>query len=489
MRYILVGSLIIMILATLFTKVVLKKERGDLPVLTWITGNDPYKRETLRLFKEWQEETDAPKFDIEIEVATFDPRGTQKLIRAIAGVGPDLFDLYGPQSLFYQNIGLLKDVTKDARQNGYSVNETYKNVRSEIEVDGRQYGYPRNAAANMLWVNLEAFEEVGMDPPPHRWTVDEFEKIGLEYVQRTKDSEGKHTKFFFDQLTRPVLRRSMGFDDYNETITRSQLDDPRNADLYERMYRWSYDEHLFPRREDLEALSANTNKNYLRIHLFAQKNYALLRGARWNLIFLRDMEPIRYDVVEPPHFSYPNAEISAGTIGVYTGSKNAELASYFLRFLASAKFNNFIVESGDSLPPNPLYTQTEAFRHPKDYPNEGKSHIAFAEAIQTIGITRDTGVYITKETGDRIARDAWESFEAGLKTARQATKDAADEINREIMASVNSSPLVRERYEKALEDQKEIDRRKKEGLPIPASLISNPFYLKYYNDKGWLTQD
>jgi len=489
MRYILVGSIIIMILATLFTKIGLKKETGDLPVLTWITGNDQYKRETLRLFKEWQEETDAPRFDIEIEVATFDPKGTQKLIRAIAGVGPDLFDLYGPQAPFYQSIGLLRDVTDDARKNGYSVNETYKNVRAEVEIEGRQYGYPRNAGTNMLWVNLEAFEEVGMDPPPHRWTIDEFEKMGLEYVKRTKDSEGKHTKFFFDQLGRPVLRRSMGLGDYNETMTKSQLDDPRCADLFERMYRWSYDEHLFPRREDLEALSANTNKNYLRIHLFAKKNYALLRGARWNLIFLRDLEPIKFDVVEPPHFSYPNVEISAGTIGIYTGSKRADLAGYFLRFLASEKFNNFIVECGDSLPPNPLYTKTEAFRHPKDYPNEGNSHIAFVEAAETIGITRSTGPFITRETSDRIERDAWESFEAGIKTAKQATLWAADQINKEIMASVDSSPLVREKYEKAIEDQKEIERCIKEGLPISASLISNPFFLKYYADKGWLTQD
>jgi multiple sugar transport system substrate-binding protein len=489
MRYILVGSIITMILATLFTKIVLKKETGDLPVLTWITGNDQYKVKTLKLFKQWQEETGAPEFDIEIEVATFDPNGTQKLIRAISGVGPDLFDLYGHQALFYQSIGLLRDVTDDAIKNGYSVNETYKASRSQIEVDGRQYGYPRNAAANNVWVNLEAFKEVGMDPPAHRWTIDEFEEMGNEYVKRTKDSEGKYTKFFVDQLSRPVLRRSMGFDDFNETMTRSLLDDPRNADLYERMYRWSYDEHLFPRREDLEALSANTNKSYLRIFLFAKKNYALLWGARWHLIFLRDLNPIELDAVESPHFGYPNTLFSTGTIGIYTGSKHPELASYFLRFLASEKFNSFIVDSGDSLPPNPIYTQTEAFRHPADYPNEGKSHIAFAEAAQTIAIPSYSGPYITFETYARIMRDAWESFEAGIKTAKEATHGAADRIHNEMMASVNSSPKVKARYEKALEAQKEIDRLKKEGLPIPAPLISNPFYLKYYADKGWLTQN
>ena len=272
-------------------------------------------------------------------------------------------------------------------------------------------------------------------------------------------------------------------------MTRSQLDDSRNAALYERMYRWSYDEHIFPRREDLEALSANTNKSYLRIFLFAKKNYALLWGSRWHLIFLRDLDPIELDVVESPHFGYPNTMLSTGTIGIYSASKNAELASYFLRFLASEGFNSFIVDSGDSLPPNPIYTKTDAYRHPADYPNEGKSHIAFAEAAQTIAIPINTGPYITYQTHARIARDAWESFEAGIKTAKEATHEAAKKINKEIMASVNSSPKIKARYDKAIEDQKEIDRLKNEGLPIPASLIFNPFYLKYYADKGWLAQD
>ncbi|MBL4575636.1 MAG: hypothetical protein JKY51_06010 [Opitutaceae bacterium] len=50
---------------------------------------------------------------------------------------------------------------------------------------------------------------------------------------------------------------------------------------------------------------------------------------------------------------------------------------------------------------------------------------------------------------------------------------------------VNEVPELAKKYEQGLKDQAEIDRLRANDELVPLHLISNPFYRRYYVEKGW----
>ena len=50
----------------------------------------------------------------------------------------------------------------------------------------------------------------------------------------------------------------------------------------------------------------------------------------------------------------------------------------------------------------------------------------------------------------------------------------------------DGAQMLQEEYRAACERQRQIDRRKAAGEKIPAGWIRNPFYRKFYRDRGML---
>ena len=93
-----------------------------------------------------------------------------------------------------------------------------------------------------------------------------------------------------------------------------------------------------------------------------------------------------------------------------------------------------IVHDADALPPNPAYTQTEAFIHPPDHPEEWNVHEPFAQAARTIAISIPVSPYVLDSTVERIFGDARDGYMADQMTAEQAAQQAAARIDAEIQA-------------------------------------------------------
>ena len=65
-------------------------------------------------------------------------------------------------------------------------------------------------------------------------------------------------------------------------------------------------------------------------------------------------------------------------------------------------------------------------------------------------------------------------------------KQAEEAINYSIRSTVEGTASLQEEYRAACERQRQIDRRKAAGEKIPAGWIRNPFYRKFYRDRGML---
>lgn len=466
--------------------------QSTVPVLTWITQVDPVKLETIALFKAWRHDHGLPPVEVRIDNVNQDP--TKKLAQGLAGVGADLYDVYVFETELFAGSGILLDVTAPAKAMGFGPDATYPALYSDIVINGRQYGFPRNAGGNLCWINQDTFAKYGVPEPGYRWTWDEFESLGKKLVAAA-NPPGTHQRVYFTQLIFPeMLRRGLGFSIFNETMTRCTLDDPRNAEVMRRIKRWQGELHLVPTLAQQKAMAADAGRSGDEwFYLYAKGRYAMLMVDRWALIRLREIGQLRTRVVEPFHSGFPNMDFGCGIIGIYAGTPHPQEALEFLQFLASDRFNQLIARSGDSLPPVPKYVQTEDFLRPPDHPEEWEMEKVFARAAPETGIAYprclfvQTGQLYRPVTG--IDNQVLDAVVAGRLAPEDAGRVEAARIDTEIALNVQADPKLRQQYDELVQVQAKIDALRAQGQPVPAAWITNPFHLAYYKAKGWLREE
>lgn len=477
-------SFLVLVTASAVTFWSLPEQQSDRPILYWAVMPDPSKLAVRDAFYAWRAERDLPPIELRLDAANRDL--TKKMIQGVSGVGSDIVDAGGLHLQPLQNAGVLLDVTETAAKYGATPDMTYPGAVSEMVFAGRQYSFPRNVVANAMWVNVDTFERLGIAVPPRRWTIEEFERIGREFVAAANPPGTQSRVYFTSYVPRKPMRRSLGASYFNETLTRCTLDDPRNISLMQRVHEWVVIDQLAPTRESEKAFEVDGSGFRLKAALFHRGNYGMLYLGRWALILLRELEPVQLAAVETPHGGFPNIDINVGGVGVYAGSKHPDLAASFLGFLTSERYNTLVAETGDSLPPVPRFTETEAYLRPAGYENEWGAHEVFAESAREIGIGQPSSPYVLSSLTLRIEVDAYDSMVAGRITPEEAAREAAWRINREIDISLSSNPALQPQYDEGVARQARIDALRAAGKPVPLELIDNPFHREYYRHMGWL---
>ncbi len=123
------------------------------------------------------------------------------------------------------------------------------------------------------------------------------------------------------------------------------------------------------------------------------------------------------------------------------------------------------------------------------YKSEWGMHDRFTDLMENIALPGDITPYCVPETVSMEIKNAEDEYINNRATAKDAAKRAADRINAEIQRTLEENPDIKPQYEKARADQKKIDELKAAGKKIPASLIQNPFYLRYYKVQGMLEEE
>ena len=468
------------------------ERKSTLPVLTWVTTDDPVKRETAALFMKWRAAQGLPPCEMQIDHASgmmsSETAPPKQLIQGIAGLGGDLMDVSFLE--VFQKSGMLTDLTAAARRGGFGVDQTYPAIRNDFLVDGRQYAFPRNVDVEMCWVNRDTFRRYGIPEPPTRWNWDQFESLGKRFVAAANPPWSHRRGFFLSSLEPVVLRRGLGLATFNETMTRCLLDDPRNVEVMRRLYRWTVEERLMPTEaEQRELASSDTNELNGALSGLASGQFGMIYHFLWALIELRPMGDLNLKVVEPFTSGFPNTQIGGGGVAVFARSRHPELAFQFLRFLTTEPFNLLVVKSGDGLPPIPAYAKTDAFLHPPGHPGERGAQEAFAKAGSEIGIAMSRSPFVPFTVMQRVDIEEMEAMLADRISPEEAARASAERINDEIATTVREDPALARLFAERVEVQKQIDARRAAGRPVPAAWISDPFYLAYYRAHGWLEKE
>lgn len=476
------------------------RESGDSKRLYWVTDLSPVRMDHVNGFSQWQQEqgyvtkSGEPLARLEVDPNNGDQ--DKIIIQGVGGVGGDIIDTrWGRQVRLFSRVGIIKDITQAAQEGGYSIKDTWPAVESEISVDGQQYMYPCNVAVRLLWVNEKAFKNLGLSTPPKTWTFEEFERIGLKFIEKANTDPTRQTHFFCDDIPLEILYRSVGLSIFNETGTACALNDSRYADVLERRRSWIYDLQLLPSPEDVSAMQVSGGWGGSSPRLFNDGRLALIYSGRYMLIQFRQFvadgaEPLDLAVVDPPFGDFPNTRTTVRGAAIYRGGEYQDLAEIFPRYLTSELYNNLIIDSADALPPNPQFVQSRQFTHPADWPNEWGCHQPFAQAMGTTAIGGSYSPFILSSDAERIRDRFMEEYNAGvINDASLAAQRTAELIDLRIHRNLEVFPEAREEFNRRVELQKKIDEHKLAGRPIPAKWIDNAFYLKYYESKGMLLSE
>jgi multiple sugar transport system substrate-binding protein len=478
--------------ASLALKLTEPDRSSPVPVLSWITQVDPTKLETIRLFEQWLKDNHLPPCVVKIDNVNQDP--TKKLAQGLAGVGADLMDIYTTQTEQFAISGMLMDVTDAAKRMGFGPDKTYPALYSDLVVNGRQYGFPRNTGAPVCWINRDTFKALGLQEPDYNWTWDDFERIGKAFVEKTNPPGTRRRSYFIQALSLTQLRRGLGLSVFNETMTRCTLDDPRNAEVMRRLYRWTTVQQLIPTLAEQNAMTADAARaGDAWFYLFQKGRYAMLYIPRYALIRLRPLGKMNLRVVLPPSSGFPNMEFGCGIISGYTGTKHPEDVERFLQFLTSKRFNLLVAESGDSLPPVPKYVHSPEFLRPPDHPEEWGVEKVFETAAATYGIAICRSPFIPSDVINRPSTGIDTSVYDGVIAGRVAPEDAgrivARRIDQEMALNIQHDTKLRAEYERLTKVQAQIDALRAAGKKVPLSWITNPFCRTYYKAKGWVEAD
>ena len=459
--------------------------QSEVPIIYFGTGTNPFRIKDVELFHQWLIDNDKPKVELRLDVAQ---SGDKSVIQGVSGVASDILQVPVP---WYQQLGLIEDVTDAADSLGFDVSKTWPALEPLLTVDGRQYGFPANVTTTSFWVNLETFEALGMAPPPRHWDIPTFEAIGREFVERANEAGKPRAVYFADDFTNEyllrTLHRTFGTSVFNETMTRSTLGEQGFVRAMELLYKWTYKDHLFPSAAEKESFAAAGGFIGSSMSLLNDGTFGMVSIGRWCLVRLRQFDdPPRVGVSFFPHAEFPNCVIDTRVVAVYAGSKHKPEATLFLAFMAAKEYNEHIVRIADALPPLPEHTRTELYRRPVGHENEWGAHEAPVEAAQTLAIAPSISRFVPKATVVRIKRQMLERVMSDRATAAEAAQEAEDRINDEIERTLRESPTLRRRHAELMRTQEQIDARRRKGQPVPRTWIANTFHEHYYAFKGWL---
>ncbi|MEM1211972.1 MAG: extracellular solute-binding protein [Planctomycetota bacterium] len=489
--------LVILLGASAGTYLLYPDTRSEVPVIYWVTDRNPARVEQIKRFHAWLEknghvdEQGRPMVELRLDMANRDQ--AKQIIQTVSGVASDVMDVNGGQAMrLFQRMAVIEDLTEDGLSMGFDPSLTYAALEPDITIDGRQYMFPCNVWVRVLWVNEGLFESLGLEPIPDRWTFEEFERRGKEFMARANPPGTRpgDRRFFANFLDAEIIHRGMGVSVFNETLTASDLDDPRYVRALGLNYKWIYEDNILPTPDDTSAFVAEQGYGGPALSLFGTGNFAMVSGGRYFLIRFRDFDNLgKLRVVEPPHGGFPNTVIGTRAAVVYAGSDRPDLAKLFLAYLASEDYNQLIIEDADALPPNPAFTSSEAFLRPPDHPNEWGVHGRFVEMAQDIAIPRAYSPFVLSSVVSNRVSEYRDLFLADQITAEDAARRTAEEINKAIADEVERKPELRPLYEERVALQAEIDAAFAEGRKVPAEWIINPFYRVYYSAQGMLIED
>lgn len=408
--------------------------------LTWISDDNPARREHIDLFNKLHPEC----------LLSLDPvyeMGMEKIIvRATAGVGPDLFDGYGNYQLAaFVQADIAWDITDELAKAGIDVKSEYWPAIVPIAVyHGRVYGVPANVASDALFFNKDIFDQMHIPYPRGPMTWDDFVKLAQKLTIRDADGHVTQYGFTFDFNRWMDFLPQFGARVFSEDGTRCTLDSPEAIAAAQFEWNMIYKWKIMPSATEEEAAVQQGGYGNIAMKFLANRRSATVLGGRWWLCTLRSYTGLNLGACEAPHGPVYCFNTYGKATLINKRSPHREEALKFLIYMHSREYNELVNQQADGMAPMPKYCSDKELFNP-NFPKED-FHPVFREEMKH-GTMESISPFVNTALAVRLINAQHDLLRRNAKSPEEAMKSMASEVNKEIQKTLARDPELKARYD------------------------------------------
>jgi multiple sugar transport system substrate-binding protein len=147
----------------------------------WDSTQAPVYRELADEF-----EKQNPNIKVEIELTPFQQYWTKLEAATTGGQMPDVIWMSAANFEKYAINGMLLPLDENIKNAGIDMNKYVEGTTKLYQMDGQQYGMPKDVDSIAMWYNKELFDKAGVEYPTDEWTWEDMKKAAIK-IQSTLD--------------------------------------------------------------------------------------------------------------------------------------------------------------------------------------------------------------------------------------------------------------------------------------------------------------
>lgn len=330
----------------------------ELRYMMWDANQQPAYRQALDIF-----EAENPGITVEIEVTPWSQYWTKLKTQAAGEAVPDLFWTYVAPLPEIVDLGIVYDITDLIERDGVDLSIYNPMLVSNLQIDGRQYGIPKDWDAIVIFYNTALLAEAGYDeyPTDLSWDPEDGGSF-VEFVQSlTLDDQGLHPNeagFDPDNIVQYGFSlQGFGADILNafneqnggvfyDESGRVAIDSPESLEAYQFLWDLIFKYHVAP---DYSVQQAS------RDALWYNNEVAVQHNGSWMALPYSQNSSFEFGIAMVPEgpLGTTHTRVNGLSDSIYTGTPNLEETWTAVKFLASTATEDIIGATGTVFPAHP----------------------------------------------------------------------------------------------------------------------------------------
>lgn len=384
--------------------------------VTYMHSGDDYEREMYaNVFKSYQ--AYAPNVEVEQMYVPSD-YATKLQTLAAADNLPDLFWTGESGVKTYYDAGMLANMNDILKEYPQLTEDIIDGVLEFGNIDGNQVAFPKDWTSYVMYLNLDMFEEAGVEVPTNDWTVDDYKEIAEKLTQKRDDGTVDVYGTAINNYRADWINwmGNYGADWFKDG--KSNLSSPEALEGLKVM-----DDVIKAGSAPSPGSVSSTGDSEDR--LFVIGKVAMYPSGRWVIPSFRSECDFEWEAVEMPKGTTRTCPFICSMVCISETSKNKDIAANLLSYQMSDEGLKIVMESALSLP---VYKDLMGN---SDYVNEPPKSDAFINSEEYLGNESQIEACMTgqwSEYSSIITAGLSEAFE-GKTTIEEAVKKIDEQAN------------------------------------------------------------
>ncbi len=304
----------------------------------WDSTQAPIYRELADEF-----EKQNPGIKVEIELTPFQQYWTKLEAATTGGQMPDVIWMSAANFEKYAINGMLLPLNENIESAGIDMANYVEGTTKLYQMDGKQYGMPKDVDSIAMWYNKELFDKAGLEYPTNDWTWKDMKDAATK-IQATLDGVYGVVLPLNDSQSSyyNVIPQNDGFV-ISEDKKKSGYGDPNTIEAIA-MIKDLIDSKASPSYTTVVENKAN--------EMFQSGQVAMLYDGAWRGVEFSQNEKLnkKVGVVTMPKIKNKKTVVHGLGLVIGKTTKNPEEAWKFIEFLSTKEAHEKVAKSGIVIP-------------------------------------------------------------------------------------------------------------------------------------------